>query len=166
MGALTKSLLLFVLNWLDAQLTLVWVPIFNPDGNDRISTENRKLDLVELEGQIGPPGGVGTRNTGEGWDLNRDYMKQEAHEMRLLQANVCRAWRPQNRGTSASRGRRTPSPNRRFGRDHPPWRRKLPAPRRRSSSPKFPRNPVASPRSLLNRREARDRNSRRKRPRA
>ena len=25
MGALTKSLLLFVLNWLDAQLTLLWV---------------------------------------------------------------------------------------------------------------------------------------------
>src|SRR5207244_8111776 len=34
------------------QLTLVVIPILNPDGNDRISTENRKLDLVELEGQI------------------------------------------------------------------------------------------------------------------
>jgi hypothetical protein len=62
------------------QLTLVFIPILNPDGNDRISPENRKLDLKKLEGQINPPGGVGTRNTGEGWNLNRDYMKQEAIE--------------------------------------------------------------------------------------
>ncbi|MSQ23312.1 MAG: hypothetical protein EXR58_01985 [Chloroflexi bacterium] len=66
------------------RLTLVVVPILNPDGNDRISTENRKLDLATLEGQIGPPGGVGTRNTGEGWNLNRDYMKQEAVESNHL----------------------------------------------------------------------------------
>ncbi len=65
-------------------LTLVLIPILNPDGNDRISTENRKLDLQALEGQIGPPGGVGTRNTGEGWNLNRDYMKQEAIESNHL----------------------------------------------------------------------------------
>lgn len=62
------------------RITLVVVPILNPDGNDRISTENRKLDLKALEGQIGPEGGTGTRNTGEGWNLNRDYMKQEAIE--------------------------------------------------------------------------------------
>ena len=66
------------------QLTLVFVPILNPDGNDRISPENRKLDLEALEGQINPPGGVGTRNTGEGWNLNRDYMKQEAVESNNL----------------------------------------------------------------------------------
>jgi hypothetical protein len=66
------------------QLTLVFIPILNPDGNDRISLENRKLDLQALEGQIGPPTGVGTRNTGEGWNLNRDYMKQEAIESNHL----------------------------------------------------------------------------------
>jgi len=66
------------------QLTLVFIPILNPDGNDRISPENRKLDLDTLEGQINPPGGVGTRNTGQGWNLNRDYMKQEAVESNNL----------------------------------------------------------------------------------
>ncbi len=65
-------------------ITLVIVPILNPDGNDRISTENRKLNLAALEGQIGPEGGAGTRNTGEGWNLNRDYMKQEAIESNHL----------------------------------------------------------------------------------
>jgi hypothetical protein len=66
------------------EMTLVVIPILNPDGNDRISIENRQLDLARLEGQIGPPGGVGTRNTGEGWNLNRDYMKQEAIESNHL----------------------------------------------------------------------------------
>ncbi|HEY3115947.1 MAG TPA: M14 family zinc carboxypeptidase, partial [Chloroflexota bacterium] len=75
------------------QLTLVIIPILNPDGNDRISTENRKLDLAELEGQIGPPGGVGIRNTGEGWNLNRDYMKQEAIESNHL-ARAYGSWWP------------------------------------------------------------------------
>ncbi len=81
---LMRELTLGALRPLLDQLTLVVIPILNPDGNDRISTENRKLDLVALEGQIGPPGGVGTRNTGEGWNLNRDYMKQEAVESNHL----------------------------------------------------------------------------------
>jgi hypothetical protein len=87
--ALMRELTIGPLRPLLDQMTLVVIPILNPDGNDRISTEHRKLDLVELEGQIGPPGGVGTRNTGEGWNLNRDYMKQEAiesnHLVRLYQ---------------------------------------------------------------------------------
>ena len=66
------------------QLTLVFIPILNPDGNVRISPENRKLELDALEGQINPPGGVGIRNTGQGWNLNRDYMKQEAIESNNL----------------------------------------------------------------------------------
>ena len=52
-----------------------------------------KPDLVALEGQIGPPGGVGTRNTGEGWNLNRDYMKQESVESRNL-SRLYGAWWP------------------------------------------------------------------------
>lgn len=75
------------------RLTLVAVPILNPDGNDRISTDNRRLDLQALEGQIGPPGGVGTRNTGQGWNLNRDYVKQEAVESRQL-ARLYHRWWP------------------------------------------------------------------------
>lgn len=75
-----------------SQLTLVLVPLFNADGNDRISTANRQLNLAKFEGQIGPEGGVGTRNNAAGINLNRDYMRQQAAEMRLLQTRVCQPW--------------------------------------------------------------------------
>ncbi|XXF75676.1 M14 family metallopeptidase [Myxococcaceae bacterium GXIMD 01537] len=75
------------------KLCLVLVPNFNPDGNDRISPNNRKLDLKNLEGQVNPEGGVGTRYTGEGWNLNRDSMKQEAPETRHL-ASLYQTWWP------------------------------------------------------------------------
>ena len=68
------------------KVCLVVVPNFNPDGNDRISPKHRALDLANLEGQVNPPGGVGTRYTGEGWNLNRDNTKQEAVETRNLAA--------------------------------------------------------------------------------
>jgi hypothetical protein len=74
------------------KLCLVLVPNFNPDGNDRISPNNRKLDLKNLEGQVNPPGGVGTRYTGEGWNLNRDSMKQEAPETRAIAALYQQWW--------------------------------------------------------------------------
>ncbi len=73
-------------------LTLVIVPLFNADGNDRISTENRRLDIAKLSGQIGPSGGVGTRVNAAGINLNRDYMRQEGAEMRLLQTRICHVW--------------------------------------------------------------------------
>jgi hypothetical protein len=73
---------------------LLVVPLFNPDGNDRISPENRKLDLAKLEGQIGPASGVGTRTNASGINLNRDYMRHGAPEMRLLQSKVCQTWKP------------------------------------------------------------------------
>lgn len=66
------------------KVCIVLIPDFNPDGNDRISPKNRALNLQELEGQVNPPGGVGMRYTGEGWNLNRDNMKQEAPETRNL----------------------------------------------------------------------------------
>jgi hypothetical protein len=65
-------------------LTVLWVPNYNPDGNDRIDVRNRALDLAKLDGQVGPEGGVGTRYTGRGINLNRDYIKQEAVESRNL----------------------------------------------------------------------------------
>ncbi|MBN9686558.1 MULTISPECIES: M14 family metallopeptidase [unclassified Corallococcus] len=75
------------------RLCIVFVPNFNPDGNDRISKGNRALDLKNLEGQVNPPGGVGMRYTGEGWNLNRDNMKQEAPETRAL-AKLYQTWWP------------------------------------------------------------------------
>jgi hypothetical protein len=75
-------------------MTLLVVPLFNPDGNDRISPENRKLDLAHLEGQLGPVSGVGTRTNASGVNLNRDYMRQGALEMQLLQSRVCQPWKP------------------------------------------------------------------------
>jgi len=76
------------------RMVLVVVPLFNPDGNDRIDPKNRALDLSKLEGQIGPEAGVGTRVNASGVNLNRDYMRQDSSEMQLLQARVCRAWKP------------------------------------------------------------------------
>lgn len=76
------------------KMVLVIVPLFNPDGNDRIDPANRRLDITKLEGQIGPPSGVGTRVNASGVNLNRDYMRQEALEMRLLQTQVCHVWKP------------------------------------------------------------------------
>ena len=75
------------------KLTLVVVPLFNPDGNDAIDPANRKLDLPKLEGQIGPLK-VGTRVNSIGINLNRDYMRQAALEMQLLQARVAQVWEP------------------------------------------------------------------------
>jgi hypothetical protein len=75
-------------------LVLLCVPLFNPDGNDRIDPANRALDLARLEGQIGPEAGVGTRANASGVNLNRDYMAQSQPEMRLLMERVWRRWRP------------------------------------------------------------------------
>jgi hypothetical protein len=75
------------------ELCLVLIPDLNPDGNDRISPNNRRFDLAHLEGQLGPEGGVGTRYTGEGWNLNRDATKQEAVETRNV-ARLFHAYRP------------------------------------------------------------------------
>lgn len=74
------------------RVTLVVAPLFNPDGNDRISSENRKLDIAHFSGQLGPDSGVGTRVNAAGINLNRDYMRQQGVEMRLLQSRVCQPW--------------------------------------------------------------------------
>ena len=76
-----------------AQMTLVIVPLFNPDGNDAIDPANRKLNLPKLEGQIGPEL-VGTRVNAKGINLNRDYMRQASEEMRALQSRVAQVWQP------------------------------------------------------------------------
>jgi dipeptidyl-peptidase-4 len=56
---------------------LVFAPIFNADGNERISKDNRRS-------QNGPAEGVGIRANAAGLDLNRDYIKLDSPEVRAL----------------------------------------------------------------------------------
>lgn len=73
-------------------MTLLVAPLFNPDGNDALDPANRRLDLRSLSGQIGPV--VGTRTQSHGINLNRDYLRMSAPEMRLFQQRVCQPWAP------------------------------------------------------------------------
>src|SRR6267142_143854 len=75
------------------RLTLLVAPLFNADGNDRIDPENRKLEIEHFRGQNGPLG-AGTRENAAGINLNRDYMRQQGAEMRLMQSRVCHPWNP------------------------------------------------------------------------
>jgi len=68
------------------RLVLLIVPVFNADGNERISTANRT-------NQDGPAGGVGDRYNGQNLDLNRDGMKLETPEVRGL-VEVLKQWDP------------------------------------------------------------------------
>lgn len=77
-----------------SKLTLVAAPLFNPDGNDALDSKNRTLNLARLEGQCGPEQ-VGTRVNASGINLNRDYLRQAAPEMRQLQAGVLQVWEPE-----------------------------------------------------------------------
>jgi hypothetical protein len=69
------------------EMIVLVAPIYNADGNEKISTEHRQT-------QNGPPGGVGVRENAQGLDLNRDFMKLESPEARGLIANVLHRWDP------------------------------------------------------------------------
>jgi len=68
------------------RLVILIAPIFNADGNERISAANRT-------NQAGPAGGVGERYNGQNLDLNRDGMKLETPEVRGL-VDVLNRWDP------------------------------------------------------------------------
>jgi hypothetical protein len=62
--------------WFKSVVLLI-APIYNPDGNDRVSVANRGT-------QNGPIGGMGQRTNAQGLDLNRDCTKMETAEARSL----------------------------------------------------------------------------------
>ncbi|MCP4600954.1 MAG: hypothetical protein GY847_10575 [Proteobacteria bacterium] len=72
--------------WILDATTLVIVPIYNIDGHERISPNNRP-------NQDGPLDGMGFRTTTAGMDLNRDHMKLVTPEARAL-IGLFNSWRP------------------------------------------------------------------------
>jgi hypothetical protein len=73
-------------DYLDKLVVLI-TPVFNADGNDKISPDNRSR-------QNGPEQGVGVRYNGLNQDLNRDGMKLESPEVQGLVQNVLNKWDP------------------------------------------------------------------------
>lgn len=69
------------------KLVILIAPIFNADGNEKISPTNRR-------NQKGPEKGVGVRYNGQNLDLNRDGMKLESPEVQGLVRNVLMRWDP------------------------------------------------------------------------
>ena len=68
-------------------VVLLICPLFNPDGNEKISPQNRTH-------QNGPLNGVGVRHNGQLLDLNRDGMKAESPEVSGVLTNVFNRWDP------------------------------------------------------------------------
>ena len=66
---------------------ILFCPVFNADGNDAMSPNNRPS-------QDGSPVEAGERYSGEGLDLNRDGLKLESIEGKALMNNVIRRWNP------------------------------------------------------------------------
>lgn len=64
---------------------LAFIPIYNPDGNEKMDPKNR-------QGQVGPET-MGRRENAAGLDLNRDFVKLEAPETRAL-LKFINAWDP------------------------------------------------------------------------
>ncbi|MEO8173905.1 MAG: M14 family metallopeptidase [Sediminibacterium sp.] len=74
-------------NLLDNQIIL-FVPIYNTDGNDKFAKGTRPT-------QENSPAETGERENGQGLDLNRDGIKMEAPETQGLIQQVINAWDPQ-----------------------------------------------------------------------
>jgi hypothetical protein len=85
--ALLRDLCVSTERTLLEDLVIIFIPLLNPDGNDRFGPQalNRPL-------QNGPAR-VGTAADGAGFDLDEDFVKSEAPETRALLAFV-QAWKP------------------------------------------------------------------------
>jgi hypothetical protein len=68
-------------------LVILAVPIYNADGNDSLGPQ------VRNRGAQNGPALIGQRANGQGFDLNRDYIKAEAPETRAS-LQVFREWEP------------------------------------------------------------------------
>ena len=68
------------------EVILVFNPILNADGNERMSKTNRP-------GQVGPEEGMGIRANALGLDLNRDFVKLDSPEIRAL-VRAYNQWNP------------------------------------------------------------------------
>jgi hypothetical protein len=68
------------------QMVVLIAPIYNADGNEKMSVMNRTA-------QYGPVAGVGTRENSKGLDLNRDHMKLDSAEARSL-VGLMNRWDP------------------------------------------------------------------------
>jgi hypothetical protein len=86
MQHIARRLVLGDLRPLLDKLVILIAPIYNADGNEKISLNNRTA-------QNGPIGGVGTRENAKQLDLNRDYMKMESVEARVL-IGLFNTWDP------------------------------------------------------------------------
>ena len=69
-----------------SKLIILIAPIFNADGNEKISVENRAE-------QYGPISGVGVRTNSQALDLNRDFIKLESPEVQSL-VTLLNRWDP------------------------------------------------------------------------
>ncbi len=83
---LSRRILFGDLKPLLSKLIILIAPIYNADGNEKISTNNRTA-------QNGPIAGVGVRENSKRYDLNRDYMKLDSSEARGL-VNLLNRWDP------------------------------------------------------------------------
>lgn len=75
------------MNLLQNQI-IIFVPIYNVDGND-------KMEKGLRASQENSPFETGTRENGQGLDLNRDGVKMEAPETKGMITNVLNLWDPQ-----------------------------------------------------------------------
>ena len=73
-------------NVLDS-LVIIAVPVYNIDGNDSLGPQERN------RGAQNGPALIGLRPNGQGYDLNRDYIKAEAPETRAA-LEMFRTWDP------------------------------------------------------------------------
>ena len=89
------------------KIRVVFVPVFNVDGHERFGAHNRP-------NQVGPEE-MGWRTTAQNLNLNRDYVKAEAPEMRAMLKLFGARRSGRLRGSPRHRRRGVPARRRRAG---------------------------------------------------